>query len=43
MKEKQETELDGEKIFLDYTNEKSKHGGRGGNKDFGKLFFLHFI
>lgn len=43
MKEKQESLMDGEKIFLDYTNEKSKHGGRGGNKDFGRLFLLCYV
>ncbi|XP_060584984.1 nucleolin-like isoform X2 [Ruditapes philippinarum] len=42
MKDKQETELDGEKIFLDYTDEKSKHGGKGKDKDFGpsKVLFV---
>jgi RNA recognition motif-containing protein len=39
MKDKQETELDGEKIFLDYTDEKSKHGGKGKDKDFGNNRF----
>lgn len=36
MKDKQDAEMDGEKLFLDYTDEKSKHGGKGGNKEFGE-------
>ncbi|XP_053392199.1 nucleolin-like isoform X2 [Mercenaria mercenaria] len=42
MKDKQDVELDGEKIFLDYTDQKSRHGGKGKDKDFGpsKVLFV---
>ena len=40
LKDKQGEELDGEKIFLDYTNEKSGHKGgkdRSRNREFGRF------
>ncbi|XP_052266431.1 nucleolin-like isoform X1 [Dreissena polymorpha] len=42
MKEKQGAELKGEKIFLDYTNEKSQHSQGSKNKEFGpsKVLFV---
>lgn len=36
MKEKQGEKLDGEELFLDYTDEKSQHQSGGKNKEFGK-------
>ncbi|KAH3871801.1 hypothetical protein DPMN_035016 [Dreissena polymorpha] len=42
MKEKQGAELKGEKIFLDYTNEKSQHSQGSKSKEFGpsKVLFV---
>ncbi|XP_052779086.1 nucleolin-like [Mya arenaria] len=43
MKEKQNQELDGETVFLDYTDQKSQHAGGGGkSKEFGpsKVLFV---
>ncbi|KAL4239751.1 hypothetical protein ACF0H5_000554 [Mactra antiquata] len=42
MKDNADAEMDGEKLFLDYTDEKSKHIGKGGNKEFGpsKVLFV---
>lgn len=43
MKDKQDAELDGEKLFLDYTDEKSKHVGKGEDKEFGMSLYKIWI
>ena len=39
IKEKQGEKLEGEELFLDYTDEKSQHQSAGKNKEFG--MYIH--
>lgn len=40
IKEKQGEKLDGEELFLDYTDEKSQHQSGGKNKEFGRCIVV---